>query len=241
MPYLTRLTFNPMASSVQYFMQNRQKIHATILNAITIQPVTERILWRLETDSEVTRYKLYILTQSSPNWSNVFSLVGTDTSKKVTCETIEVGDYSILLNRIKNENTFAFKLQANPTHSVIIQHTPSDSLKPASTEVKRRGKRVGHDVIRYQLDWITNKKRLENWGFEFSLDQNGEPRVSVVERSTLRIKKKLNDRNNIVTIASATYSGLLRITDVEKFKACLLNGIGPAKSYGCGLLTLAPI
>ena len=41
-------------------------------------------------------------------------------------------------------------------------------------------------------------------------------------------------------IVSATYEGILTITDLEKFKASLINGIGKKKAYGCGFLTIIP-
>ncbi len=37
----------------------------------------------------------------------------------------------------------------------------------------------------------------------------------------------------------ATYEGMLEVADVEKLKKVLTQGIGKAKGYGCGLLTLA--
>ncbi|MFJ2110332.1 MULTISPECIES: type I-E CRISPR-associated protein Cas6/Cse3/CasE [unclassified Streptomyces] len=44
-----------------------------------------------------------------------------------------------------------------------------------------------------------------------------------------------------VTFHSATFEGRLRITDPTAFTTRLLEGIGPSKAYGCGLLTLAPL
>jgi CRISPR system Cascade subunit CasE len=37
----------------------------------------------------------------------------------------------------------------------------------------------------------------------------------------------------------AVFEGVLQISDESLFKAALTNGIGRAKAYGCGLLTLA--
>jgi CRISPR system Cascade subunit CasE len=34
---------------------------------------------------------------------------------------------------------------------------------------------------------------------------------------------------------------LLEITDAERFRAALAAGIGPAKAYGFGLLSVAPV
>ena len=35
--------------------------------------------------------------------------------------------------------------------------------------------------------------------------------------------------------------GVLRVTDLEKFRNALLHGIGSAKAFGFGLLVIAPI
>jgi CRISPR system Cascade subunit CasE len=37
------------------------------------------------------------------------------------------------------------------------------------------------------------------------------------------------------------FEGRLLITDPDALRAALVTGIGPAKGYGCGLLTLAPV
>ncbi|MDQ0745874.1 hypothetical protein QF034_000105 [Streptomyces africanus] len=44
-----------------------------------------------------------------------------------------------------------------------------------------------------------------------------------------------------VTLSTATFEGRLRVTDPDTLRASLLGGIGPAKGYGQGLLTLAPL
>ncbi|OIV39170.1 type I-E CRISPR-associated protein Cas6/Cse3/CasE [Mangrovactinospora gilvigrisea] len=43
-----------------------------------------------------------------------------------------------------------------------------------------------------------------------------------------------------VQFARATFDGLLRITDLTAFHRTLTHGLGKAKAYGCGLMTLAP-
>ncbi len=63
-------------------------------------------------------------------------------------------------------------------------------------------------------------------------------------RITARARRSFRKKNNgakPVVLHTATFEGRLRITDTTAFTERLLNGIGPAKSYGCGLLTLAPL
>ena len=40
------------------------------------------------------------------------------------------------------------------------------------------------------------------------------------------------------TVKSVTFEGILQVTDIEKFKQALAQGIGREKAYGCGLMTV---
>lgn len=42
-------------------------------------------------------------------------------------------------------------------------------------------------------------------------------------------------------LSRVTFEGIIRITDINKFKHCLIHGIGREKAYGMGLLTVIPI
>ena len=39
----------------------------------------------------------------------------------------------------------------------------------------------------------------------------------------------------------STFEGMLTVTDRDAFVHALTHGIGRAKGYGCGLLTIAPV
>ena len=43
-----------------------------------------------------------------------------------------------------------------------------------------------------------------------------------------------------ISLRTATFEGLLRVSDVNQLAQALVNGIGPGKALGCGLLSLAP-
>jgi CRISPR system Cascade subunit CasE len=63
--------------------------------------------------------------------------------------------------------------------------------------------------------------------------------VSIVSRDILRFRKQPDGSR--VILSTATCEGRLRVTDPDALRASLLGGIGPAKGYGQGLLTLAPL
>lgn len=50
--------------------------------------------------------------------------------------------------------------------------------------------------------------------------------------------KKKGQKN--IQLVRATYEGLLTITDLDKFKHILKNGLGRKKAYGFGLFTVVP-
>ena len=50
MPYLSRIWLNPLRSQTQRLLRNPQAAHAAILSGLSLQPVSERVLWRWEPD-----------------------------------------------------------------------------------------------------------------------------------------------------------------------------------------------
>lgn len=46
--------------------------------------------------------------------------------------------------------------------------------------------------------------------------------------------------SNPIRLSTIDFSGLLTVTDPERFRAALASGVGPAKGFGCGLLLVRP-
>ena len=108
-------------------------------------------------------------------------------------------------------------MQANPTHSEFAGEG-------------KRGKVYAHVTVRQQEEWLLGK--AEKCGFALS-----EKHFHVIGNDALRF----NRQGGTVTIGVAVYEGVLRVIDGELFKNILVNGIGRAKAYGCGLLTVMPL
>jgi len=45
---------------------------------------------------------------------------------------------------------------------------------------------------------------------------------------------------NEISFSSMDCSGYLAVTDAARFESALMNGVGPAKAFGCGLLLIRP-
>ena len=86
-----------------------------------------------------------------------------------------------------------------------------------------------------QLNWL-----LENaprHGFSVSSDDIVTARV--IESHLLSFQRNSHQSRNMVRITTARFEGELTVVDAAALRHTLMNGIGRARGYGCGLLTLA--
>ncbi|MFF2026720.1 type I-E CRISPR-associated protein Cas6/Cse3/CasE [Streptomyces sp. NPDC058171] len=257
MPYLSKIALNPRRSSSLGLLANPHRIHATVLAGLATQPVTERVLWRLEHDNP-HRAELLVLTESRPDWTHLVEQSGwPDADNGAPL----VANYTPLLDKIVYGREFAFRLTANPVQS--LRHPTKPSPQQAERRAKQdaqpgtaaergvRGIRMPHRTTHQQLHWLYD--RATRHGFTIpttnepttpptlGLGQPGTPApaVSLTSRDILRFNRHRNGPR--VTLSTATYQGRLRVTDPDALRHTLLHGIGPAKAYGQGLLTLAPL
>lgn len=123
--------------------------------------------------------------------------------------------YDDFLNGITEGGVWHFRLVANPT-------------KSEANKNGGRGKVRAHITPKFQKEWLIAKG--EDNGFNTN-DNDFE----VVQNKWYNFNKK-NRRN--ISLLSVTFEGTLQITDAEKFKSAMINGIGRGKAYGMGLLTI---
>ncbi|MEU3855061.1 type I-E CRISPR-associated protein Cas6/Cse3/CasE [Streptomyces sp. NPDC029554] len=253
MPYLSKIALNPRRRAAVALLASPHRLHAAILSGLAVQPVTERVLWRLDSNTP-HRADLLVLTDSRPSWAHLVDDAGWPGADG---GTPLVADYTPLLQRLTRGREFAFRLTANPVHNVARPSRPSEQqaarLKDdADNGSRQRGFRVAHRTAAQQLQWLLN--RCERHGFSIpdatitppapGLDTEGKdlsagPAVTIVSRDILRFRKRPDGPR--VTLSTATFEGRLRVTDPDTLRTTLLGGIGPAKGYGQGLLTLAPL
>lgn len=214
---------------------NPQVVHAAVLGGLSQQPVTERPLWRLETGSPY-RLDLLVLTRSTPSWEHIVEQGGWPSSDEPQAL---VRSYKPLLDRVERGREFAFKLRANPVSVTRHPAKPSPAQARRLAEPGARGVRVPHRTVANQLSWLT--ARAEQWGFEIPTTDAGAPDVLLVGRDRMSFSKQAEQSRHRVVLSTATFQGRLRILDPERARRSLLEGVGPARAYGCGLITLAPL
>jgi CRISPR system Cascade subunit CasE len=114
---------------------------------------------------------------------------------------------------------FAFRLRANTTRKVDTKSGPDG--------VRRHGRRVPVRGDEERLRWFA--RHAEAAGFEV---EGGHVRITEIAASGGRGGKS-------VTVAGALFEGVLVVRDADLFRKALDSGIGPAKAYGFGLLSIA--
>jgi len=124
--------------------------------------------------------------------------------------------------------SLGFVLRANATRKV---KTIPKQRRSSLDEARRHGCRVpaGHDAASLR-GWLAAK--AQRCGF--SLD-----RCEVAETGWVHARKRPGSAP--MRFWSVLYRGALRVQDPEKFADALAGGIGPAKAFGCGLLSVAPL
>jgi len=241
MPYLSRVWLHPLRTGAQKLIRNPEAMHAATLAAIASQPVTERVLWRL--DIQDHRAELLVLTDSRPCWDHVIEQAGWTNAQEPQAL---VRDYQPLLDRLQTGREFGFRLRANPVSATRNPTSPSAAQKERLTAPRPRGVRVAHRTAAHQLDWLTS--RVERWGFTLLTTPDDPdrqiPTVQLSARDRLTFFKNSGASGTParrVVLNTATFDGALRVTDAELARHTLLRGVGAGKAYGCGLVTLAPL
>lgn len=223
MSSLSRLLLNPQKRSARKLLTSPQAMHAAVLAAFPpdIDNSTSRILWRL--DSEGPTHTLYIQGPERPELTHLVEQAGWDSRPG------ETADLEPFLASLRLGQEWSFRLVANPVRSV-------------SRGAGVRGKVIPHVTIAQQEMWLL--ERAERSGFEVLELPEGGPHLTVTRRSDLDFSKR--DRSDPgspqrrqVAVRTARFDGALRITDTEAIRRTVTSGIGRAKAYGCGLLSLA--
>jgi CRISPR system Cascade subunit CasE len=173
--------------------------------------VDKRHLWRLDK----LGHSLYVLTVSAipPDFTHLIEQVGWP----VSGQTWETKSYDSFLSYLQRGQEWQFRLHANPTHSA------KDKDAPRSRGIVRACIKIDE-----QKEWLEAQAPKQG----FSL--NG---FELIDRGVSKFLRQ----QETVTLHTALFEGFLKVEDPAVLRGALSAGIGRAKAYGCGLLTLAKL
>jgi CRISPR system Cascade subunit CasE len=131
---------------------------------------------------------------------------------------LEPAEHKVFAPRFEVGQTLRFRVRANP------------SVKKQA-EGKKNGYRLG--ILREddQFRWLGLK--AESGGFTLVS-------CETVPEGVIQDERGKKDKDKLRHFA-VRFEGILRITDDELFRTAIVNGIGAAKGFGFGLLSVAPL
>jgi CRISPR system Cascade subunit CasE len=238
MPWLSDVPINPMRRKGRDVVANPGVAHGMVCQALAA-PEAERTLWRLESDGR--RAHLIALTQAKPSWAHVIEAAGWEGADGGQAR---VASLEPLLALVAVGRRFSFKVRVNPVSST--QKPEGGKLRGKLGRQREaaggrvRGARIAERTAEQQTAWFL--ARTACWGFDVPLLEGalaGTELHDVVldERRVFRFRKG-GPGGPLVTLSTATFVGNLIVTEADRMRAALVNGIGRGRAYGCGLITL---
>lgn len=137
---------------------------------------------------------------------------------------------------------YAFDVRANPVRTVARRGPDGEDLLRANGK-RKGGKRV--PLVRQEdlREWIVRKGRARCRDKDTGLDVPGGFRI--LEEEPLEISPMVEShfsrKGKPAYHGGVQFRGVLEVTDPERFADTYHAGIGSAKSFGFGLLLLAPV
>jgi CRISPR system Cascade subunit CasE len=214
--HLSRLTLDLAHPKVARAMGDLHELHRLILQGFPSADAggPGRVLFRLERLNH-PRDLPTVLVQSDkePDWALVEAVTRAIDGPKVFVPTFAAGQ------------VFQFRLRATPTKKVQFD---SNSLKPGH-------RRVGFFTESDQRAWLERK------GAERHAEAGGGFELMDVRITPLGWLEGKQPNGGKIRHHAVEFEGCLRVNDPEAFQKAVAGGVGPAKGFGFGLLSLARI
>jgi CRISPR system Cascade subunit CasE len=193
-------------------------------------PVEERVLYRLDEHPTSGTPMVLVQSQGEPDWVPLESEAGYLLCA-AQCKAIDL--------QPREGDRYAFRLRANPTVKKATHEREPETREgyvAIARAARERGQRLpGSNGIRLGL---TREDDQRAW-----LARQGERHGFSLERLDVfaeGLQRATRSDGGRMSHLAVRYEGLLRVTDAAGLTVALREGIGSAKAFGYGLLSLAP-
>lgn len=249
--YLTRVYLNPYRRGCKFLISSPQRMHAAVLASFppgSIPSSSEgRVLWRIDRPPKTSRstnenspaIALYISSPVAPDPAAIVEQAGYEVNGSVVVKRTD--DF---LDSLREGQLWSFRVTVNPTFR-----------RAGQEDEKGRKKVLAHVTVAQQTQWFLDRAvpngfeipLMSEFGGDVSRTLSADgglvgsdaPFIGLVERRSERFRRNHDERVDVVALQLATFEGKLRVTDPDLLRHALVNGIGRAKGYGAGLLSLA--
>jgi CRISPR system Cascade subunit CasE len=230
--FLSKLTIDVTSRHFRRDYADIHQMHRTVMSAFPhIEddiPARQAhgVLWRL--DPSDSGFLLYVQSQIEPDWSSL--------PDHYLTRPHQVRNLQLALQAVSGGSKFAFRLVANPTRAV--KREEAEQTKRAQAGKRSQPRHVVLRTPQSQIDWLV--RQGERHGFVIPTGRNGQPDLAPHPALRNLGQSHTGIQPHRITLDHVRYDGHFIITDPVKFTIALRDGIGRGKSYGCGLISLAP-
>ncbi len=220
MTELARLSVNPTSRSALRDLADPVALHRRVMAAFPPLDTTDPravlgVLWRLDTG--FARDPILLVQSHEPgDWTSLPDGWFLEANSK---------RIDAALDSLDRSRRLRFLLRANASRKIKTMSTGDGT--------RRNGQRVPLRSEASALAWLEG--RAASAGFVLAAGPSG---VAVRVQTEGAAMGRRGDR--VVTVQATRFEGLLEVTDPELLARAVRSGIGPAKAFGCGLLSLAP-
>ena len=208
--YLSKLILNPRNPGARRDVARPYELHRTLMRAVD-GAVDNRLLFRIEPERDPRGpIALVQSAKMAPDWTPLLE----------NGYLIEAHGPKMSEPSLQKGQRLAFRLMGNPTKKVDGKRVPLvfDSHEDPN--------------MKTYWDWLHRKANTA--GFRVQTARDAPFRTASNRRKKPRYAK------NEIPLFGVRFDGLLEVIDPEKLHHALGQGIGPAKAFGFGLLSLAP-
>ncbi|MEU9271944.1 type I-E CRISPR-associated protein Cas6/Cse3/CasE [Streptomyces sp. NPDC048251] len=254
--FLSRFRMNTARPGARRLLSSPQILHAAVMSSFpgilptdAPTPDAPRVLWRLDHQARA-EVLLYIVSPDRPDLTHLVEQAGWPAAAAADPQSPgwQTRPYAPFLDKLSSGDHWAFRLTANPVHT--IRRTPDEPRKITAhltpmhqmAWLLERQERSGFRIVEKPHDkrllptGTTHQGKHEHHGDRYELSVRDHNNRSFDKRRTDNGRKSSH-----VTLVAVTFDGRLEVTDPDALRRTLTQGIGRAKAYGCGLITLAPL
>jgi len=225
--YLSKLILNPRTRRVRRELGNPYELHRSLMRSFPeTLPAGERVLFRVDVDPRTGIPTVLLQSHTRPDWAWLTDDGARDylLPNHLLPPTLQPPQHLSLTDfdfsaTFTPDQILTFRLRANPT----IKH---------SEPGQRQGRRDPLYREDAQLAWLERKG--ENGGFRIL-------RADIIAEGNAYARKPrpAGGPRRKLTHHAVRFEGRLQVTDPDALWESVKSGIGPAKSFGFGLLSLA--
>ena len=143
------------------------------------------------------------------------------------------------LQKTKAIGDFLNDLQPGQELRFLVRAYPSKRLKKEGKTSNRGNVRV---PLRKDVKNNLSKEEVTRQWLKKIMEKENSLSIQhcqIIDSFPLRFRKKQDREYHYGTIYNVTYKGYLKIKEVTGFQKLMACGIGPAKAFGCGMLSIA--